>query len=157
MSQSLDSCDTENSCWIHRRGLGPRRRACSDIRNYLAERAERIVLDRERERDRDRERQHGRTDTHLLYGVTALETEVSPAPHSSDMSVLSLNNMGNVDASIAVCGLCDQLSSHLAGHMLSSHPGCGLLWGSGYCGNIIGKLKLKLASSKLNKSFYYQI
>lgn len=52
--------------------------------------------------------------------------------------MLSLNNMGNIDASIAVCGLCDQLSSHLAGHMLSSHPGCGLLWGSGYCGNIIG-------------------
>lgn len=136
--QSLDSCDTDNSCWMHRRGLGPRRRALSDIRNYLAERAERIVIDRERERER--ERQHVRGEAHPLYGVTP-ETEISPTPgpfnSTVDMSLLSLNNMGN-DSSVAICGLCNQLSSHLAGHMLSSHPGCGLLWASGYCGYIIG-------------------
>lgn len=136
--QSLDSCDPDNSSWLQRRGLGPRRRACSDIRNYLAERADRIVVDRERERER--ERQHVRGEARPLYSIAPLDNDTSPTIlfNTGDMSLLSLSNMGNVDPSLAICGLCDQLSSHLAGHMLSSHPGCGLLWASGYCGNIIG-------------------
>lgn len=46
----------------------------------------------------------------------------------------------NVSGSlVSVCGICNSTPPHIAGHMLSAHPGCGLLWGAGYCGNIIGK------------------
>lgn len=137
--------------------MGQRRRACSDIRNYLTERTERIVVDRERERER--ERQHVRGEAHPLYGSAPVEPDnTSSSAHfnsATDMSLLSLNNVGN-DTTVAICGLCDQLSSHLAGHMLSSHPGCGLLWASGYCGNIIGTNYIMCTDCQVKYSRQFQ-
>ncbi|PSN36069.1 hypothetical protein C0J52_06695 [Blattella germanica] len=120
-----------------RSGHGPRRRACSDIRNYLVERAA-----------QDRERQHVRGEAQPLY-VLPQDTETADAsPHGTDsVHLVDLGSTSGVFPTAAsqmdyglplICGICHQVSSHLAGHMLSAHPGCGLLWGSGYCGNILG-------------------
>ncbi|XP_069694063.1 probable E3 ubiquitin-protein ligase HERC1 isoform X1 [Periplaneta americana] len=139
-AQTVDvsQCSPELDLGVGRRtGLGPRRRACSDIRNYLTERAA-----------QDRERQHVRGEAQPLYGLSH-DTESIDAMPSGTESV-RLPDMGSssgvfptaasqMDYGLPlICGICHQVSSHLAGHMLSAHPGCGLLWGAGYCGNILG-------------------
>ncbi|XP_071450243.1 probable E3 ubiquitin-protein ligase HERC1 [Hetaerina americana] len=133
-----------------RRGLGPRRRACSDIRNYLAERSGNNSQEREsRERDRDRERLHVRGEAHPLYGFSGPDMESGEPDEGSDMildfyDVVNPYGMFPTDSvqltggPSSVCGICFVPSSYLAGHMISSHPGCGQLWGAGSCGNIIG-------------------
>lgn len=75
--QSLDS--TEIEC-VQRRGTGPRRRPCSELRNFL-ERVDRAF------QDRARERQHVRGEAHpLLQNVSFEETSVeNSAPISADL------------------------------------------------------------------------
>ncbi|KAJ9597344.1 hypothetical protein L9F63_011784, partial [Diploptera punctata] len=127
----MSQCSPELDMGSARRsGIGPRRRACSDIRNYLAERAA-----------QDRERQHVRGEAQPLYGLsqdveTASDSTVRSADITSGVFPTAATQM---DYGLPlICGICHQVSSHLAGHMLSAHPGCGLLWGAGYCGNILG-------------------
>ncbi|KAJ4431941.1 hypothetical protein ANN_20550 [Periplaneta americana] len=141
-AQTVDvsQCSPELDLGVGRRtGLGPRRRACSDIRNYLTERAA-----------QDRERQHVRGEAQPLYGLSHDTESIDSMPSGTDS--VRLPDMGSssgvfptaasqMDYGLPlICGICHQVSSHLAGHMLSAHPGCGLLWGAGYCGNILEKL-----------------
>ncbi|XP_068081364.1 probable E3 ubiquitin-protein ligase HERC1 [Anabrus simplex] len=133
-------CSPDSDVGFSRRGLGPRRRACSDIRNYLAERAA-----------QDRERQHVRGEAQPLYG----------ASQDSEMSGLGAGVFPTVNTqsegnSPPLCGICQQNSSHLAGHMLSAHPGCGLLWGAGYCGNITGTNYLMCTDCQDKYSLQFQ-
>lgn len=44
----MKNLDTYDPDGVYRRGMGPRRRGCSDIRNYLADRTERSIRDRTR-------------------------------------------------------------------------------------------------------------
>lgn len=58
---------------VCRRLFGPRRRASSDIRNYMTER---MVLDRStQDRDRERERQHVRGEAHPLLNLKTADDE----------------------------------------------------------------------------------
>ncbi|XP_046401290.1 probable E3 ubiquitin-protein ligase HERC1 isoform X2 [Ischnura elegans] len=133
-----------------RRGLGPRRRACSDIRSYLAERTGNNAQDREsRERDRERERLHVLGEAHPLYCHAGPDADGGEPDEGGDMimdvyDVVNPYGMFSTDTVAlgggppSLCGICFMPSSYLAGHMISSHPGCGQLWGAGSCGNILG-------------------
>lgn len=54
---------------MHRRGIGPRRRACSDIRNYMVERAANMLTAHSNARDIEdpRTRPRQRLNNHLMY------------------------------------------------------------------------------------------
>ncbi|KRT81776.1 Regulator of chromosome condensation repeat containing protein, partial [Oryctes borbonicus] len=108
---------------VHRRWSCTRRRGGSDIRNLLSDLAERTYV-------RDRERQHVRGEAHPLFRVMTNEENSNDTNNTSAPL--------QVDASCAICNLCGHLSPHLLEHMLIYHPGCDVLWHSGYCGNVAG-------------------
>ncbi|KAK7862054.1 hypothetical protein R5R35_011478 [Gryllus longicercus] len=146
-------CSPELDLSVVRRGpgLGPRRRPCSDIRNYLAER-ERAA--------QDRERQHVRGEAQPLYGAAAAVTSDLDL-QASDGAGTSSGVFPTADLHLdcsppPLCGICHQTSFHLAGHMLSAHPGCGHLWGAGYCGNIIGTNYLMCTKCQDKYSLQFQ-
>ncbi|KAG8223096.1 hypothetical protein J437_LFUL002044, partial [Ladona fulva] len=127
-----------------RRGLGPRRRACSDIRNYLTEG---IGSNTSQEREsRGRERLHVRGEAQPLYGLMGPDLESGEQDEGIDSSFYdSVNQTGLFPTDsphlgtgpLPVCGICYMPTSYIAGHMISSHPGCGQMWGAGLCGNIL--------------------
>ncbi|XP_021933596.1 probable E3 ubiquitin-protein ligase HERC1 isoform X3 [Zootermopsis nevadensis] len=139
-AQTVDvsQCSPDLDLGVGRRtGLGPKRRACTDIRSYLAERAA-----------QDRERQHVRGEAQPLYGMLHEAEAFNSVTQGADG--VRMSDMGSCSGVFPtsatqmdyglplLCGICHQVSSHLTGHMLSAHPGCGLLSGAGYCGNILG-------------------
>ncbi|KAE8748468.1 hypothetical protein FOCC_FOCC004763 [Frankliniella occidentalis] len=120
------------------------RRFPSDIRSYLTDRA---AQDREcREQERERERQHVRNEAQPLLAA-------AQAQGNSDVSSTSTPQIPPK----SICGLCGQPSTHLAGHMLSSHPGCGRIWGSAYCGNITGTSSTYLMCNECKFMWQHQV
>ncbi|XP_060527187.1 probable E3 ubiquitin-protein ligase HERC1 [Cylas formicarius] len=122
-----DSIRNPNADCVHRRGMGPRRRACPELR-ILVERAGAALQDRVR--DRLRERQHVRGEAHpLLHGTAADDAPTQryfPNPWS----------YADVSTGCGTCPYCEQFSSHLESHLRSAHPGCGVTWGTGTCGTV---------------------
>ncbi|KAJ8965419.1 hypothetical protein NQ314_004172 [Rhamnusium bicolor] len=125
--QSLDSAEIE--C-VHRRHMGPRRRACSELRN-LVERVDRAL------QDRVRERQHVRGEAHPLLRNTYEESSsenVAPASNEVNGRPQVNSSYVRVENICAICPYCEHLSPYLDSHMTIYHPGCGTLWGPGVCG-----------------------
>ncbi|XP_049838129.1 LOW QUALITY PROTEIN: probable E3 ubiquitin-protein ligase HERC1 [Schistocerca gregaria] len=107
------------------------RKRTSDIRNYLTERTA-----------QDRERQHVRGEAQPLFSGSSQDTDSSDGTqnaegHSVATGVFPVTS-GTSGSFYSTCSICHSTPPHLAGHMLSAHPGCGFLWGAGYCGNIVG-------------------
>ncbi|XP_057655201.1 probable E3 ubiquitin-protein ligase HERC1 isoform X1 [Diorhabda carinulata] len=126
-SQGLDNSDIE---LIQRRSLGPRRRACSDLRNFL-ERIDRAL------HDRVRERQHVRGEAlPLLRNSLAEDTsnETTFATNDGLERQQMHKSYVNVENPCAICPYCKHLSPYLDAHLLSYHPGCNTQWGQGVCG-----------------------
>lgn len=127
---TLFSLDIEST--TTRRGMQPtRRRPCSDIRNYLAERSASVL-------DRYREREHVRGEAGPLCSQST-QTLADIAVNS--LSTGSSSSSSNVPLSTSVggqCGLCRRRYNQLASHMLSVHPGCGTVWSPSICGNVYG-------------------
>ncbi|CAG9773088.1 unnamed protein product [Ceutorhynchus assimilis] len=94
-----------------------------------------------RERQQIREREHVRGEAHPLlrnpivrFGEETQSLDSTVVPNSDATS-----NYADCMNSIGVCPYCNQLNSKLDIHMLFSHPGCGILWGPGVCGDVINK------------------
>lgn len=88
-----------------------------------------------------RERQHVRGEAHPLLrnppfdessseNVTPTSSEGGERPH------VKSSFFSNLDNSCALCPYCGHLSSNLDSHVISLHPGCGMLWGAGVCGYV---------------------
>ncbi|XP_054287973.1 probable E3 ubiquitin-protein ligase HERC1 [Macrosteles quadrilineatus] len=108
-----------------RRGCGStRRRACSDIRSYLADRS-----DTEREREREREHVRGEAEPLYLQNTQNL-FEIASVQGFPLLAQFAIEP--NTE-----CMLCQQTSNQLSNHMIAAHPGCGALSGGSYCGNVL--------------------
>ncbi|KAG5885881.1 hypothetical protein JTB14_019144 [Gonioctena quinquepunctata] len=143
--QSVDGTDIE---FIQRRGVGPRRRPCSELRNFL-ERVDRAFI------DRVRERQHVRGEAHPLLRNPSFDESgsenVTPTSNEEQQpsGLLGVENL--------TCPYCNQFSLFIDMHLLSQHPGCGNLWGQGVCGLVRDRfytlcLKCKGKYTKKNRT-----
>ncbi|XP_075226553.1 putative E3 ubiquitin-protein ligase HERC1 isoform X4 [Lycorma delicatula] len=106
----------------------PRRRAGSDIRSYLTERA--ALVERDRERERERERESVRGEAQPLYNQS------QPRSHDSEIEAITAAYV-NSDTAI-ICNIChDTIDYNIGAHMQSAHPGCGIIIDRHCCGVMI--------------------
>ncbi|KAJ8960520.1 hypothetical protein NQ318_013805 [Aromia moschata] len=124
--QSLDSAEIE--C-VHRRGTGPRRRACSELRS-LVERMDRAL--------------QIRGEAHSLLRNTfddaanaeTASSSINEAPNGGRPPQPPQQQQQPPSAHVSVentffCPCCDHVSPYLDSHMTVYHPGCGTPWGLG--------------------------
>ncbi|CAH0559022.1 unnamed protein product [Brassicogethes aeneus] len=135
----------------NRRGMGPRRRACSELRlNFLDRSGDRTLS------DRVRERQHVRGEAHPLLAFSDDDDNSNGGLSSADgLMNTNFSEFVNIENPCAMCPYCDHLSPYLDAHLISYHPGCGLAWGPGICGYCTGGyyvLCVKCKNKHLNKN-----
>lgn len=125
-SQNLESSDID---LIQRRVIGLRRRTCLELRHFC-DRVDRTI------HDRLRERQHVRGEAHPL--LRNLSFEESSSVNATISSNTNEENQAISQSNISIsnyCDVCGHLPTCLDSHMTSTHPGCGIFWGSGICGS----------------------